>query len=177
VLEFAKPKTDGGRMTPLQNYLHHRQVFEAARAAPSVQLLARDTFVSETSVKLDQTIAEMKELSRDLQLIKGDIAELREDSARGYRFSEFMEREHKARALKLDELARRFDYLKTRFDAADGNSDGDYQAFRSFEAVSRRLTELGSLEREFRDIEWKLKLSVGLFAGSLLVWVLIVVTA
>ena len=177
MLEFAKQKTEGGRMSPLQNYLHHRQAFEGVRSAPSVPLIARDAFVSETAIKLDQTIAEMKEISRELQLVKSDIAVLRDEAARNYRFSEFMEREHKSRAAKLDDLARRFDYLKSRFDAADGKSNGDYQAFRSFEAVSRRLTELGALEREFRDTAWKLKLSVGLFAASLAVWVLIVVTA
>lgn len=141
-----------------------------------MQLIARDTFVAETAVKLDQMNLEMKSLVRELQLVKGDIAELRDEASRSYRFSEFVDREHKARTAKLEELSRRFDYLKSRFDTIDGNSKGDYHAFQTFEAVSRRLTELGSVEREFRDITWKLKLSVAAFAASLLVWFLVLVT-
>jgi len=141
-----------------------------------VQLIARDAFVSETAIKLDQLLLEVKALGRDLQIVKSDIAELREDASRSYRFSEFLEREHKTRAVKLEDLARKFEYLKSRFDAIDGNSKGDYQAFQTFEAVSRRLTELGGLEREFRDVSWKLKLSVGLFAASLAVWLIMLTT-
>ena len=141
-----------------------------------MQLIARDAFVSETAIKLDQLLLEVKALGRDLQIVKSDIAELREDASRSYRFSEFLEREHKTRAVKLEDLARKFEYLKSRFDAIDGNSKGDYQAFQTFEAVSRRLTELGGLEREFRDVSWKLKLSVGLFAASLAVWLIMLTT-
>jgi hypothetical protein len=72
-------------------------------------------------------------------------------------------------------LSRRFDYLKSRFDAIDGNSKGDYHAFQTFEAVSRRLTELGGLEREFRNVSRRLTLGVATFAASLLVWFAVLV--
>ena len=142
-----------------------------------MQLIARDAFVAETSIKLEQLHAEMKSLGRELQLVKGDLAELRDDATRSYRFSEFVDREHKMRSTKLEELSRRFDYLKSRFDAIDGNSKGDYQAFNSFEAVSRRLTELGGIERAFHDVAWKLKLSVAVFAASLVGWVAVLTFA
>ncbi|WP_171946471.1 hypothetical protein [Hyphomicrobium sp. CS1GBMeth3] len=144
---------------------------------PAVQLIARDTFVAETSIKLDQMAIEMKALARELQLIKGDVSELRDEASRNYRFTEFLDREHKSRGNKLDDLGRRFDYLKSRFDAIHGNAKGDYHAFQNFEAVSRRLTELGALERDFRHISWKLKLSVGLFAASLVLWFVVLVTS
>jgi hypothetical protein len=174
VLEITRQKAKIGRLPPLHNYLVERQSVEPARPGPAVQLIARDAFVSDTAIKLDQMLIEMKSLGRELQLVKSDIAELRDDSARGYRFSEFLEREHKLRAAKLDELCRRFDYLKTRVDAVDGNSKGDFHAYQTFDAVSRRLTELGSLEREFHQTSWNLKLSTGLFAASLVMWVLVV---
>lgn len=157
----------------IQRYILEGKAFERAppvAQGPAVQLIARDTFVAETAIKLDQMVIEMKTLARELQLVKSDIAELRDDASRSYRFSEFLDREHKSRGVKLDELSRRFDYLKSRFDAIDGNSKGDYHAFQSFEAVSRRLTELGAIERDFRAVSWQLKLSAGLFCASVLVW-------
>jgi hypothetical protein len=165
----------GGRSPVIKRYPFDAQAFERTPSGAAVQLIARDTFVAETAVKLDQMALEMKSLGRELQLMKSDIAELRDEASRGYRFSEFIDREHKGRSAKLDDLSRRFDYLKSRFDAIDGNSKGDYHAFHNFEAVSRRLTELGLLEREFRDVSWKLKVSVAAFAASLLVWFAVLV--
>lgn len=168
--ELGRNRPVSARSSAIQRYLLEGQAFERAAGGAAVQLISRDAFVAETAVKLDQLNLEMKSLGRELQLVKGDIAELRDGASRGYRFSEFLDREHKARTAKLEDLSRRFDYLKSRFDTIDGNSKGDYHAFQTFEAVSRRLTELGALEREFRDVSWKWKLSVGLFAGSLMVW-------
>lgn len=159
------------KVTALQRYPVEGKAFERIDPGPAVQLIARDAFVAETAIKIDQMLAEIKSIGRELQLVKSDIAELRDEAAGNARFSQFLEREHKARATKLDELSRKFDYLKARFDAIDGNSNGDYQAFRTFEAVSRRLTELGVLERDFRQAALKLKLSVAFFAASLLAWV------
>lgn len=173
MLELGRNRPATIRSSAIQRYLFEGQAFDRAASGAAVQLIARDAFVAETAVKLDQLALEMKSLARELQLVKGDIAELRDGASRSYRFSEFLDREHKTRSAKVEDLARRFDYLKSRFDAIDGNSKGDYHAFQTFEAVSRRLTELGSLEREFRDVSFKLKASVAVFAGSLLVWLAI----
>ncbi len=173
--ELGRHRPVSVRTSALQRYLFDGKAFERAEPGPTVQLIARDAFVSETAIKLDQVVLEIKSLGREMQLVKSDIAELRDDASRSYRFSEFLDREHKLRAAKLDDLSRRFDYLKSRFDAIDGNSKGDYQAFQNFEAVSRRLTELGQIEREFRDVSWKLKAGTGLFAASLVVWFLMLV--
>ena len=173
MLELGRNRPATIRSSAIQRYLFEGQGFDRAASGAAVQLIARDAFVAETAVKLDQLALEMKSLARELQLVKGDIAELRDGASRSYRFSEFLDREHKTRSAKVEDLARRFDYLKSRFDTIDGNSKGDYHAFQTFEAVSRRLTELGSLEREFRDVSFKLKASVAVFAGSLLVWLAI----
>jgi hypothetical protein len=165
------------RSPALQRYPLDGHVLERSEPGPAVQLIARDAFVSETAIKLDQMLIEIKSLGRDLQLIKSDIAELRDEASQTFRFSQIVDREHKSRSAKLDDLSRRFDYLKARFDAVDGNSKGDYHAFRSFEDISRRLTELGSLERDFRGVSGKLKLSAALFSASVFVWLLVLVVA
>lgn len=172
MLEITRRRPESGPLSPLQTYLHSRRLVEPARFAPSMQLLPRDAFVAETAIKLDRMLGEMKSIDRDLQLVKSDLAQVRADLSQNQRFSEFLERDHKLRATKLDELGRRFDYLTARLDAVDGRSNGDFQSFRTFEAVSRRLTELGSIERDFRAMAWKLRLSMGLFAASLASWVI-----
>ncbi len=175
VQELGRHRPVSVRSPEIQRYLLEGKAFEAPANGSAVQLIARDAFVADTAVKLDQMVMEMKALAREVALIKSDMAELRDEASRGYRFSEFLDREHKARASKLDDISRRFDYLKARFDAIDGNSKGDFHAFQTFEAVSRRLTELGDLEREFRDVSWKLKLSAGLFSASLVIWAAMVI--
>lgn len=174
--ELGRHRPIGGRPSALQRYLIEGQAFERPVSGAAVQLIARDAFVAETAIKLDQMGLEVKSLGREMQLLKGDMAELRDEASRSYRFSEFLDREHKARTTKLEDLARRFDYLKSRFDAIDGNSKGDYHAFQNFEAVSRRLTELGVLERDFRDVAWKLKVSIGVFAATLVIWLVMLTT-
>lgn len=170
MLELIRQKAVSARSSTLHNYLFEKQGLERSVPGAAVQLIARDAFVAETSIKLDQLVTEIKAFSRELQLVKGDISELRDEAVRSQRFSEFIDREYKSRASKLDELSRRFDYLKSRFDAIDGNSKGDYQAYRDFETVSRRLTELGALERSFRDVSKRLKISSGLFLASIVGW-------
>jgi len=170
VQELGRQDAVNLKTTALQRYPSDGKAFVQLDVGPAVQLISRDAFVSETAVKIDQMLAEMKSLGRELQLVKSDFAELKDEAAGNARFSQFLDREHKSRSVKLDELSRKFDYLKARFDAIDGNSQGDYQAFRTFEAVSRRLTELGALERDFRQSALRLKLSVGFFAAAILAW-------
>lgn len=147
---------------------------ERLPAAPTVQLLARDAFVAEVAIKLEQFNAEVKSLARDMELIKGDIAELREDTDRNHRLQTFQEKEQRLKAVRLDDVQRRVAYLKSRLEAIDVRPNGSYSAYNSLEAVSRRLSELGTLERNFRTVERKLEVSTWLFCGSVLAWLLIV---
>jgi hypothetical protein len=175
VQELGRHRSISLRGAKLQRLPFHGAALERADPGPAVQLIARDAFVSETAIKLDQLAIEIKSVGRDIQLLKSDLAEIKDEAAQNFRFSQIIDREHKSRAAKLDELSKRFDYLKARFDAIDGHSKGDYHAFRSFEDVSRRLTELGALERDFRQTKKKLALSVGLFAASVFGWFLVLV--
>jgi hypothetical protein len=135
-----------------------------------VPLISRDAFVTDMVIKLDQMQIEIKALARDFEATKRTVGEIREDTDRNYRFSAFQDGEQRARNTKYEEMVRRFKDLKTRLDAIDGKRSGDYQSFESLESVSKRLTELGSLQRQFRDVERKLKYSAGLFCGSVLMW-------
>jgi len=171
VQELGRQHSIDVKVTALQRYSLDGPGLKRLDAGPAVQLIARDAFVAETAIKIDQMMVEMRSLGRDLQLVKSDICELRDEAAGNSRFAQFIDREHKTRSVRLEELFKKFDYLKARFDAIDGNSKGDYQAFQNFEAVSRRLTELGALERDFRQSALRLKLSVGFFGASLLAWV------
>lgn len=137
-------------------------------------LIGRDPYVAELSMKLDRFQADLKALRRDLDLAKGDMAELREETERSTRLHSFQEKEQRARALKLEEMQRRLSEVKGRLDHFTSFGSGDFVAFNSFESVSRKLTELSSMERTFKEMEKKLKLSAGLFCGSLLLWLLAV---
>ena len=143
-------------------------------AAPTVQLLPRDAFVAEVSIKLDRLATECKSLAREMELLRGDIAELRDETDRNQRHQTFQEKEQRLKGVRLDEVQCRVADLKSRLDMIDVRPNGNYSAFNSLEAVSRKLTELCSLERSFRDVERKLELATWLFCGSVLAWLLIV---
>ena len=138
-------------------------------------LIGRDTQVSELSMKLDRVQSDLKALRRDLDLAKGDISELREETERNARLNSFQEKDQRTRSLKLEEMQRRLSEVKGRLDQFTSFGSGDFTAYNSFEAVSRKLTELSSMERRFKEMEQKLKLSAGLFCGSVLLWLLAIV--
>lgn len=142
--------------------------------APRVQLLSRDAFVSEVAGKLDRVNEMLASLSRDVELVKGDLAELRDLTDSTQRFTSFQEKELKIKASRIEEVQRRVGELKVRLAAFECGGDGAYRAYGSFEAVSRKLTELSALERQFKDVERKLRLSAALFCASLAVWVAVV---
>lgn len=143
--------------------------------ARSVQLIARDTFVAETAVKVDQLQIEIRALARDLSDVKRQIAELNQETERNYRFSTFQEGEQLARFSKFEDLSRRFNDMKMRLDAIDGPRGNPPAPFTNFEAISRRLAEFGTLQKEFRHVKRNLQLSAGLFCGSVALWLLALV--
>ncbi len=148
--------------------------FQRLGAAPAVQLIARDSFVSDMAIKLDQLHIEIGGLARELESVKAKIAELREDSDRNHRFSAFQETQQRANADKLDEALRRCKDLRERIERIDSKSSGNYHAYNSLESVSIKLTELSALERQFRNVDHKLKLSAGIFCASVVLWLLAV---
>jgi predicted nuclease with TOPRIM domain len=170
VQRVGKLKAGNGKLPAIAGFEWKFADLERLDAAPSVPLIARDAFVADMAIKLDQTQLETRALARELDAAKKSIAEIREDADRNYRFASFQDNEQRARAQKLDEISRRFKHLKERVDAIDGKSKGDYQSFESLEAISKRVTELTTLQRQFRDVSRKLKYCAGLFCGSVLLW-------
>jgi hypothetical protein len=144
--------------------------------APSVQIIARDAFVTDMSLKVEQVHKEVRALARDLVTMQQSLASLREDTDRNYRFAKFQDTEHREKLSKIDSVLKRTAELKGRLDAIDGKKDGEFHFYNNFESISRRLTELGRVERDFRRVAFELKLSAGLFSASVLLWLVTLVT-
>ena len=124
-------KTSPEKAGPQQRY--------EASAAP---MMARDSFVAETALKLEQLQATVRLLSRDVGQLAGKVAELQEVTAQENRWYTFQQNEKRTRESKLDEMVRSFRDLKARLDRMEARSGGDYHAYNSFEAVSRKLAEI-----------------------------------
>ena len=174
MLDVRVPEGKQSKLPAVRSDTVERVEFQRLGAAPAVQLIARDAFVSDMAIKLDQLHIEIGGLARELGSVKAKMAELRDDSDRNYRFSAFQETGQRANAAKLDEALRRCKDLRERVEKIDGKSGGNYHGYNSLESVSIRLTELGALERQFRDVDRKLKLSAGIFCASVVLWLLAV---
>ena len=102
--------------------------------------------------------------------VRGSTSEMQGDLEGNRRFLAFQDGEQRARNTKLEDLQRKLKSIKARVDAIDGKCQGDFQSFESLDSISRRITELGSLQRDFRSVERKLRWSAGLFCGSVALW-------
>ena len=170
MLNATKSRPVNGILPSLPRFNAEHAEFERLHAAPTVQLIARDSFVADMAVKLDQLYAEIRTLSQDLEQANAKISELREDTDRNDRFAAFQESKARERNEKIEGILRRFKELKTRLDSIDGKSNGDYHAYTNFELVSKKLTELGTLQRDFRAVKTRLNISAAFFCGSILLW-------
>ena len=65
--------------------------------APSVPLIARDSFVAETAGKIEQLQATMRLMSRDLGQLASKVAELQEKSDQGQRWHSFQQGEKRSK--------------------------------------------------------------------------------
>ena len=110
--------------------------------APSVPLIARDSYVAETATRIDQLQATVRMLTRDLGQLAGKVAELQDTASQEHRWYAFQQNEKRSRDGKLDETVRGCRDLKARLDKIEARSGGDYHAYNSFEAVSHKLAEL-----------------------------------
>jgi hypothetical protein len=114
-------------------------------APPVIALSARDSpdsFVAETALKIDQLQGSVRILTRDVGQLASKLAELQETAALEDRSYAYLQTEKRARDAKLDEMVRSFRDLKARLDRIEVRSCGDYHAYNSFEAVSRKLAEI-----------------------------------
>ncbi|MFA5948911.1 MAG: hypothetical protein WC807_01365 [Hyphomicrobium sp.] len=175
VLELGKQKSLTVTAGPIGQLAREQIELERLPPVPKVQLLARDTSVAEVALKIEHVHRDMKSLMHEIGLMKGDIAELREECIRNGRVAIFQEKELRLRSGSLDEVQRRVSDCKARLDVLDARRDGNYNAYNSFEAVSRELTELVELKRKFREVDRRLRLSAYFFCGSVLAWAIVLV--
>jgi len=170
VLGGGKSKTGRVSLPIFPPYALERIDLERLQPAPCVEIIARDAFVADISIKLDQLQREIRSLARELDLAKGEVATVREDADRNNRFLSFQETEQRARAHKVDEMLRRFKDFKARIDGIDSKGTGNCHSCKDDRSINRCLTEIGALQRQFRNVERNLKFSAGLFCGSVLLW-------
>lgn len=145
--------------------------------APSVPLIARDSYVAETASKIEQLQATMRLMSRDLAQIAGAVADLQQTADQEKRWQTFQLGEKRSRDTKLDELLRGCRDLKARLDRIESCSKGDFHAYHSFEAVSRKLAELETFPDYARRIERSLKLRSWVLAATIAAGAAIIVLA
>jgi Mg2+ and Co2+ transporter CorA len=146
-------------------------------AGPSVPLIARDAFVVETATKIDQLQATIRLLARDVDALASKVSELEHGANQDQRWFAFQQGEKRIREAKLDEMLRRFRNLKARLDKMDARSNGDYHAYNSFEAVSRKLAEFENFKDEARRIERSMMLRAWVLFGAVSVAAVVVVLA
>ncbi len=113
---------------------------------------SRDSFVADTALKLEQLQATVRLLTRDVGQLAGKVAELQEASAQESRAYLYQQNEKRSREGKLDEMVRGFRDLKARLDRMEARSGGDYHAYNSFEAVSRKLAEMEKAQEATRRV-------------------------
>ncbi|MEO8422270.1 MAG: hypothetical protein ABI457_13865 [Hyphomicrobium sp.] len=145
--------------------------------APSVPLIARDSFVAETAGKIEQLQATMRLMSRDLGQLASKVTELQEKSDQGQRWHSFQQGEKRSKEAKLDELLRGCRDLKSRLDKIEQRSGGDYHAYNSFEAVSRKLAEFETFREDARRIEASMALRAWVLFGAVSIAAVAIVLA
>jgi hypothetical protein len=145
--------------------------------APSVPLIARDSFVAETAGKIEQLQATVRLMSRDLGQLASKVTQLQEASEQDQRWQAFQQNEKRSKQSKLDELLRGCRDLKSRLDKIEQSTGGDYHAYNSFEAVSRKLAELETFRDESRRIERSMMMRAWVLFGAVSVTAVVVVLA
>ncbi len=137
--------------------------------APSVALVARDSFVAEIATKIEQMQATIRLLALDVGGLAGKVTDLQGIADQDHRWHAFQESERRAREGKYDEIVRCCRDLKARLDRIEPRSGGNYHAYNSFEAVSRKLAELEHFKDEAKRVERKVTLRAWLFCGAMVV--------
>jgi len=134
-----------------------------SQVEPSASTPERDGFIAETAVKFDQLQASHRILAREVSELAAKMAEIHETAGQDHRLHAFQQSQQRVKENKLEDVSRICRDLKARLDRIEAHATGDYHAYNSFEAVSRKLEEL---ERPRRARRW-------LFRGSLVVAVMI----
>ena len=146
-------------------------------AGAAVPLIARDSFVAETATKIEQMQATIRLLSREVGELTRKVSDLHDIAAQDHRWHAFQQSERRTREAKLEEIVRCCRDLKARLDRIEGRSAGNYHAYNSFEAVSRKLAELEHFRDDAQRVERNVTLRAWLFCGALLLAAGIVVAS
>lgn len=146
-------------------------------AAPSVQLIARDSYVAETASKIEQMQATLRLVARDMGQLAAKVGELQQAAEQDQRWHAFQQNEKRSRETKLDELLRGCRDLKARLDRIEARSGGDFHAYNSFEAVSRKLAEFEDFRQEAQRIERTLTVKAAILCAAVGAAALVIVLA
>jgi len=120
---------------------HDRKVhsMQSLESAPAWDLL-----VAVTVTKTKQLQAVVEHLTRRFEGLADKVAKLEDAGAS----DAFHRSENRAKESKLEETVRSCRDLKARLDRIEASAGGDYHAYNSFEAVSRKLDTLERLLAE-----------------------------
>ncbi len=121
---------------------------------------------AQTASKVDQLQASVRTLTRSFEALTAKVADLQEVCTLEDRWHAFHQSENRTRDGMLEEALRSQRDLKARLDRIEARSGGDYYGYNSFEAVSRKLSELERLMIEASKRQFKpLLLSAILILG------------
>ena len=109
--------------------------------------LGRDGFVAETAVRFDRLQASIARLERELEKSRQTLAEMAEEANRTRRFQSFEDSLKNSRDYKLSDMQRGVRDLKARLDAIEGEKSAFVGlTYKSFEAIDKKLSELGAMQ-------------------------------
>jgi ABC-type transporter Mla subunit MlaD len=127
--------------------------------------LGRDGFVAETAVQFDRVNSSIARLERELEKSRAALAEMVEEANRARRLQTFEETLKNSREYKITDLQRGCRELKSRLDAIEGDKSTFVGlTYKSFEAVDKKLAELGALATQIERSERNARRYAVLFA-------------
>jgi septal ring factor EnvC (AmiA/AmiB activator) len=126
--------------------------------------LGRDGFVAETAVQFDRVQASIARLERELEKSRQTLAEMAEEANRTRRFQSFEDSLKNSRDYKLSDMQRGVRDLKARLDAIEGEKSAFVGlTYKSFEAIDKKLMELGAMQGLVERAEKNVRRSTMLF--------------
>lgn len=145
------------------------------RPGPALPLISRDAYVVETSAKLDVLQRELAAAKVELADMKRKLDFVTEETEQKRRFEHFLESEQRTRAEATDETRRIARELKSRLDRIEAKTGGNYHGYATFEAISKRLTELGDERSAWQRAARDLKINAALLCSGVMAWAVLIV--
>jgi len=133
----------------------------------------REARAQEMEAKLEDLRREVSAQKIDLKEIETALTCVCEAAEQRARVHNLIDREERARLSKAEDAQRLCQEIKVRLDRIEEiGPRGDYHNYATFQSVSRRLAELGQIEKDFKRVERDLRLGAILFCAAVLVWML-----